>query len=95
MANAVVPVAGLVLLGSQPTMSSREIAELVESRHSNIMSSIERLMAAKAIPGYAPSQYTHPQNGQTYNEYRLNKRDSIVVVAQNCPQFLARIIDRG
>ena len=38
--------------------------------------------------------YTHPQNGQTYECYHLNKRDSLVVVAQNCPQFTARIVDR-
>lgn len=76
------------------TMSSREIAELVESRHSDIVRSILRLMANKVISGYAPMAYTHPQNGQTYECYHLNKRDSLVVVAQNCPQFTARIVDR-
>ena len=76
------------------TMSSREIAELVESRHSDIVRSILRLMANKVISGYAPMAYTHPQNGQTYECYHLNKRDSLIVVAQNCPQFTARIVDR-
>ena len=38
--------------------------------------------------------YTHPQNGQTYYEYHLTKRDSLIVVAQNCPEFTAAIVDR-
>ena len=79
---------------STQTMSSREIAELVESRHSDIVRSIVRLMSNNVISGYAPTAYTHPQNGQTYECYYLNKRDSLVVVAQNCPQFTARIVDR-
>lgn len=77
-----------------PTMSSREIAEIVESRHSDIVRSITRLMTNKVISWYAPTAYTHPQNGQTYECYYLNKRDSLIVVAQNCPEFTARIVDR-
>lgn len=76
------------------TMSSREIADLVESRHADVVRSIERLMFSKVISGYAPTAYTHPQNGQTYECYMLNKRDSFVVVAQLCPEFTARIVDR-
>ncbi|HHF6381402.1 TPA: phage antirepressor KilAC domain-containing protein, partial [Haemophilus influenzae] len=41
-----------------------------------------------------PMAYTHPQNGQTYYEYHLTKRDSLIVVAQNCPEFTAAIVDR-
>lgn len=44
--------------------------------------------------GYQPMAYTHPQNGQTYYEYHLTKRDSLIVVAQNCPEFTAAIVDR-
>lgn len=51
-------------------------------------------MFSKVISGYAPTAYTHPQNGQTYECYMLNKRDSFVVVAQLCPEFTARIVDR-
>ena len=47
----------------------------------------------KVISWYAPMAYTHPQNGQTYECYYLNKRDSLIVVAQNCPEFTARIVD--
>ncbi|WP_419792962.1 phage antirepressor KilAC domain-containing protein [Serratia fonticola] len=77
-----------------PTMSSREIAALVESRHSDVCGSIDRLIKRGAISGYAPTPYTHHQNGQQYSEYLINKRDSYVVVAQLSPEFTARLVDR-
>ena len=82
------------LNGSHITMSSREIASLVDSRHSNVCVTIERLMSSGVIGGYAAMQYTHPQNGQTYHYYQVNKRDSYVIVAQLCPEFTARLVDR-
>lgn len=85
----------VMLSDSGLTMSSREIAELVESRHSDVVRSIERLMQSETIwNGYAPTAYTNPQNRQTYHCYMLNKRDSYVVVAQLSPQFTARLVDR-
>ena len=75
-------------------MSSREIAALVDSRHSNVCVTIERLMSSGVIGGYAAMQYTHPQNGQKYHHYEVNKRDSYVIVAQLCPEFTARLVDR-
>lgn len=76
------------------TMSSRVIAELVDSRHSNVCVTIERLMSGGVIGGYAALQYTHPQNGQQYHHYEVSKRDSYVIVAQLCPEFTARLVDR-
>lgn len=76
------------------TMSSRDIAELVQSRHANVIRSIERLMSSGVITGYAPTEYTHEQNNQPYYEYLINKRDSYVVVAQLSPEFTARLVDR-
>ncbi|WP_318393518.1 phage antirepressor KilAC domain-containing protein [Enterobacter sp.] len=76
------------------TMSSREIADLVDSRHSNVCVTIERLMSGRVIGGYAALQYTHPQNGQTYSYYEVSKRDSYIIVAQLCPEFTARLVDR-
>lgn len=76
------------------TMSSREIAQLVEARHSDVVRSIERLMAKGVIGGYAPTAYTHEQNGMEYKEYKVGKRDSYVIVAQLCPEFTARLVDR-
>lgn len=76
------------------TMSSREIAQLVESRHSDVCTTIDRLVKRGAISGYAAMPYTHPQNGRQYSEYQVNKRDSYVVVAQLSPEFTARLVDR-
>lgn len=76
------------------TMSSRVIAELVDSRHSNVCITIERLMSGGVIGGYAALQYTHPQNGRQYHHYEVSKRDSYVIVAQLCPEFTARLVDR-
>lgn len=78
----------------QQTMTSREIADLVESRHADVCRTIERLIESGAIAGYAPSAYTHPQNGQQYSEYHIGQRDSYVIVAQLSPQFTARLVDR-
>lgn len=83
----------LVINGSA-TMSSREIAKLLESRHSDVVRTIDRLIDRKAVSGCAPSAYTHEQNGQTYMEYLVSKRDSYVIVAQLSPEFTARLVDR-
>ena len=84
----------LVNFNSQLTMSSREIAALLESRHRDICVSITRLMDSGAISGYAATPYTHEQNQQTYFEYFVSKRDSYVIVAQMSPAFTAALVDR-
>jgi len=74
------------------TMSTREIAALVEKQHSNIKISAERLAEKGIIGTLAVQEFDH--NGNNYTEYLLGKRDSLVLVAQNCPEFTARIVDR-
>lgn len=76
------------------TMSSREITKLVKSRHSDVCKSIETLISKGVIGGDQPKPYTHPQNGQIYYEYFLNKRDTYILVAQFSPEFTAAVIDR-
>ncbi|MBS6740797.1 MAG: phage antirepressor KilAC domain-containing protein [Enterobacteriaceae bacterium] len=83
-----------LITSNNVTMSSREIADLVESRHADVCRTIERLMAGGIIQGSAPTAYTHPQNGQSYKEYLVGKRDSYVIVAQLSPEFTARLVDR-
>ena len=79
------------------TMTSREIAAVVEKRHDNVKRTIETL-AAKGI-------FTLPQIEETSfldsagkkqrtTEYRVCKRDSYVIVAQLSPEFTARLVDR-
>lgn len=74
------------------TMSSREIAQLINKEHSNIKISAERLAEKGIISTLAMQWFEH--NGNRYTEYMLNKRDSLILVAQNCPEFTAAIVDR-
>jgi len=84
----------LSITGNTLTMSSREIAELVGSRHGDVYRSIERLIGRGAIGGYTPTPYTHEQNQVQYLEYLVGKRDSYVIVAQLSPEFTAKLVDR-
>ena len=75
------------------TMSSREIAELVEVRHDSVRRTIERL-AERAVIQLPPLVEVKNHLGQTVGEYRVGKRDSYVIVAQLSPEFTARLVDR-
>lgn len=86
-----------VLLGGTPTMSSREIADLVESRHDKVKQSIERLVARGVIvqPPMGDEHFFDAKSRpRAERVYRLEKRDSYVVVAQLSPEFTARLVDR-
>lgn len=73
-------------------MSSREIAELVESRHDNVKRTIETL-AAKGVIEFPQSEEI-PTVTRPVMVYNVGKRDSYVIVAQLSPQFTARLVDR-
>jgi len=77
----------------QLTMSSREIAQVVESRHDKVKQSIERL-AERGVIQLPPMGNVKNHRGQTVSEYQIGKRDSYVVVAQLSPEFTARLVDR-
>ncbi|WP_432323269.1 phage antirepressor KilAC domain-containing protein [Yersinia enterocolitica] len=75
------------------TMSSREIAVLVNSKHGDVKRSAERLCAGGILT--APlAQFEFEHNGNRYYEYRFNKRDSLVLVARLSPEFTAAVVDR-
>jgi phage antirepressor YoqD-like protein len=80
------------LIKAGPTMSSREIADLIEKQHNHIKVSADRLAARGVIGTPAVREFAH--NGNSYTEYLFNKRDSLILVAQNSPEFTARIVDR-
>ena len=79
------------------TMSSRDIAGLVGSRHDKVKQSIERLVERRVIaqPPMGDEQ-TADSLGRPRTEsvYHVNKRDSFVVVAQLSPEFTAALVDR-
>lgn len=76
-------------------MSSREIADLVGSRHDSVKRAMERLQE-KTIVSFSPSVETshQGQGSRPVEVYLVNKRDSFVVVAQLCPEFTAALVDR-
>jgi phage antirepressor YoqD-like protein len=74
-------------------MTSREIAELVESRHDDVKRSIKRL-ADRGVIGLPPMAEYLDALGRPAQEYRIGKRDSYVIVAQLSPEFTARLVDR-
>jgi phage regulator Rha-like protein len=83
------------------TMTSFEIAELVDSRHDKVKQSIERLVERGVIvqPPLGDEQSDdamgRPRTTQVYIfTGERGKRDSIVVVAQLSPEFTARLVDR-
>lgn len=78
--------------GATLTMTSREIAELVESRHDNVKRTIETLAEKGVIP--FPQSEEKATAGRPVVQYLLDKRSSLIVVAQLCPEFTARIVDR-
>ena len=77
-----------------PTMSSREIAALVESRHDSVKRTVVRLVERGVIT--RPPLVDEFIEGKQRPEkaYHLEKRDSYVVVAQLSPEFTARLVDR-
>jgi len=81
------------LIKADLTMSSLDIAKLVESRHDSVKLSIERL-AKNAIIQLPPLVETPNSQGVMVKNYLVGKRDSYVVVAQLSPAFTGRLVDR-
>lgn len=95
-----------IVLHSNPdssslAMTSLEISDLVESRHDNVRRTIETLVGRGVIacPQTEEVQETKGNNRTYTTEVDVfkgeqGKRDSYVVVAQLCPEFTARLVDR-
>ena len=90
----------ICILG-KPSMTSIEIAELVGKRHDNVKRTIETLAESGVI--VRPQIEDEPKidvmgRSRLIQVFRFSdeqgKRDSIIVVAQLCPEFTARLVDR-
>lgn len=95
--NDLIDLGGSALL----TMTSLEIAELVESRHDSVKRAIDRLVTSGVLvrppsvdePG--SDAMGRPRVTQVYVfTGERGKRDSIIVVAQLSPEFTGRLVDR-
>jgi phage antirepressor YoqD-like protein len=77
------------------TMTSREIAELTGKRHDNVMRVCDDLKASNVCPQIEVCFVINElANGRKIQECRLNKRDSLVLVARLSPEFTGRVVDR-
>ncbi len=85
---------------SEQSMTSLEIAELVQSRHDKVKQSVERLVERGVVAQPPMGNVVKTINNRDYEtevcifKGEQGKRDSIVVVAQLCPEFTARLVDR-
>jgi len=87
--NALMP-----LMGNQLTMSSREIAGLTGKEHFHVMRDIRALrdQLGALFGGYIQT-WRHPQNGQTYEEFVLEKDTCLTLLLGYDP--VARVTGRG
>lgn len=82
------------------TMTSLEIAGLVESKHEKVRQSIERLANRGVIQLPPTGKVEDKQSNSPNNKTKVyifssdRKRDTYVVVAQLSPEFTARVVDR-
>ncbi|HEN3601323.1 TPA: Rha family transcriptional regulator [Yersinia enterocolitica] len=89
------------LISNKPSMTHKEIAEMVGSRIDSVQRTIERLADRGVIqlPPLVDFEEINNLGLKVTREYYnfegdQGKRDSIVVVAQLCPEFTASLVDR-
>jgi phage antirepressor YoqD-like protein len=90
--------AGTSVLGnshnlSRQTMSTREVAQLTGKSHDNVLRDARRLLEEGVLKS-EETPYRHPQNGQSYPEFLLSQRDTLVLVSGYSSHLRAKIIDR-
>ncbi|PQJ97574.1 Rha family transcriptional regulator [Chromatium okenii] len=82
------------------TMTSREIADLVEKRHDNVKRTIETLAERGTIRLPQIEVFEEINNlgfsvkREMYVFTHAHKRDTFIVVAQLSPEFTAKLVDR-
>ena len=76
----------------EPTMSSKQIASMVEKRHDNVKRTMENLYNQGVI---SFTQFEEPTigGGKPLTTYHVDERNSYIVVAQLSPQFTAKLVD--
>lgn len=83
----------LIVSKNEATMTSREIADLVESRHDSVKRTIETLRDKGIIQSTQSVNFKNINNVEGI-EYLICKRDSYIIVAQLSPEMTARLVDR-
>lgn len=75
------------------TMSSREIADLVDARHNDVVATIGRLFSKGLLRSSRKSR-REATGGRPIEVYDLCERDTHLVVAGYSDEHRARVIDR-
>ncbi len=75
------------------TMTSREIADLVEARHNDVVATIERLFS-KGLLRSSRKTRREDTGGRPIEVYDLIERDTHLVVSGYSDEHRARVIDR-
>lgn len=83
----------IIKTGQARTMSSREIAELVEARHNDVVETIERLFSKGLLRSSRETRRVST-GGRPLDVYDLIERDTHLVVAGYSDEHRARVIDR-
>lgn len=85
-----------VLATPTQTMTSKQIAVVVEKRHDNVKRTIENLADQAVIvrPQIEDEQFKDSMGrNRTESVYVVNERDSYIIVAQLCPEYTAKLVD--
>ena len=82
--------------GAEATMSSREIADICEARHNDVIATIERLINEGVLRlGRNTARLHLPDGGgRPTMVYDLAKRDCLIVISGYSAALRAKIIDR-
>lgn len=81
-------------IGSEKTMTLKEITDLLDVRHDNAMRVVEKMLEDKSF-GSSPQIEEMKINGSgTFKTYLLDKRQSMAVSAKLNTALLMRVIDR-
>ena len=77
-----------------PTMSSREIAELCEKQHKNVLADIRKMLIELNIqPAEFSADYQDDKN-RTYECFNLPRRECDILIAGYSIKYRAKIVDR-
>ncbi|WP_164731208.1 phage antirepressor KilAC domain-containing protein [Entomomonas moraniae] len=84
-----------LILSNALTMSSREIAQLTNKEHFHVRRDIEKMFTdlKESLGGYI-QKWRHPQNGQEYEEYLLDKDHVECLLTGYSAELRMRVIKR-
>lgn len=72
-------------------ISHNQLSEMTGKRSDSVKRTMESLNKSGVIQLTQSVEVNH--KGQSVNVYRVNERDSYVVIAQLCPEYTARLVD--